>query len=502
MQMLMWNAGAAGLLFFGAIMAEKTDTPVMPQVETVSNVLLISMVVLTLVGVYFAFLAVWTYSKYRKRVHSLKYFDAMTGLPNWEKMKVEIIRQKTGALALFDVKSFTLYNEMFGHMYGDSLLMDIARGLRRVKLGQTMVCRYQADCFGIFFPGEAGEEEIREKMRTLFEELNNQESLGRLRMRFACGVGAIQAGKVQDLPALLDSANFARSEAKGSAKTEVIFFDRQARREMITRQTLTGELDDATLQGDLIVAYQPMYTLDGGRMMGAEALIRWQHPDRGLLMPDAFVPAFIENGSIEQIDQYILEKVLGQMLAWQKAGIPLLPISVNFSRGVFSNPDTPADLFALVTKTGLPPSLLNLELTESSLLGNIDSVVANMTMLRSMGFVISMDDFGAGYSSLALLRRLPLDVVKLDRSFLFGAEADGKQQQFIQDIVSMTHHLGMKILIEGVETLEQVNIAREAMCDYAQGFWFSRPLMKDEFCSLLRSADTLHPWAPQKGEQK
>ncbi|MFV0351742.1 MAG: EAL domain-containing protein [Oscillospiraceae bacterium] len=424
----------------------------------------------------------------RKKMEKVVFFDKFTGLPKATVLKTLLQKKKfTGmfsALVYFDIKGLCVFNETYGYLCGDDILLGVAR---RIQSSGRFVKAFhlQGDSFALLFSKPENRGAIEEYMHELFASLQFLTAGKGMSLHFACGVLMLDESFAKDANILLDNVGFAHGQAKHSAQTKIIFFSEKEKNIHISHRALSGELHKAALQGELVLEFQPKYFLADGALAGAEALVRWQHPERGLMMPVDFVSVFEEDGMIEIMDYYVMQSVLEHINEWQKIGLEPPAISVNLSGANMSNVRLAENLIALVNGYEIGNKKIELELTESALPATPEELVQTMQKLREGGFLLSMDDFGTGFSSLNLLRMLPLDTVKLDKCFLDGIQEDIRLQHFLKDVIKMAKNMGMLTLIEGVESNWEACFARDAGCDLVQGFWFSSPLSPKEFTNLL-----------------
>lgn len=453
--------------------------------------LLLLTVLVLILGIALLFSQLYNWSL-RRKIEKTILFDKFTGLPKISMLKSLLQKKKYtesfGALVYFDVKGLRVFNETYGYLYGDEILLGIAREIAPHKQ-ITGSFHLQEDSFAVLFSGNESREAVKEIMEEMFCSLQSLTAGKGMSLQFACGILMLNETNINNVDVLLDNVGFAHERAKCSAQTKIIFFDEKEKNLHISRCALSGELRKATLQGELVLEFQPKFSLKDGTLAGAEALIRWQHPERGLMMPADFVLGFEEDGMIEIMDQYVMKNVLDNVMIWRKKGLRVPVISVNLSGVNMSNSRMADTLISVVKKYNLPDRTIELELTESAFSGTLDELISTMQKLRKAGFLLSLDDFGTGFSSLSHLRVLPLDTVKLDKCFLDGIQNNQKLQRFVKDIINMSKNMGMQTIIEGVENGWEARFVRDAGCDLVQGFWFSSPLSQENFTRLLYLGD-------------
>jgi EAL domain-containing protein (putative c-di-GMP-specific phosphodiesterase class I) len=316
--------------------------------------------------------------------------------------------------------------------------------------------------------------------------------LGDAEAKVTASVGLALGGAATSVHDLLREAEIALHQAKLDATRHTVLFDPTMRAQTLERVDLELDLRRAIDRDELRLHYQPLIDLRTDRVVGTEALVRWQHPARGLVPPLAFVPLAEETGLILPIGRWVLETACAQLLAWQREqadGAPIV-MSVNLSARQFSQAGLVDEVAALLATSGLPPRTLELEITESVVLDETEAGIARLHALRELGVRLVLDDFGTGYSSLSYLRRLPLDAIKIDRSFVMGlgtGEADDRSSDLpiVQAVIALAHALGIEVVAEGIETPEQLRLLRTLGCDRGQGFLFARPLVPADAARML-----------------
>ncbi|MEG0804574.1 MAG: EAL domain-containing protein, partial [Pygmaiobacter sp.] len=295
---------------------------------------------------------------------------------------------------------------------------------------------------------------------------------------------------------MCDRANIAIRKVKGNYNQHIAYYDAEMRSALMAEQTVLNEMEWALETQQFILYFQPKYDLPTGAIIGAEALVRWQHPQKGLILPGAFIPVFENNGFITRLDGYVWERTCQVLQGWLAAGAHPLPVSVNISRVNFYDPTLCDRLVALVKQYELTPNLLELELTESAYTENPQQLIAVTKELQRNGFVILMDDFGSGYSSLNMLKDVPVDILKIDLGFLECNANAGRGCNILSSVVRMAKWLDIPVIAEGVETCEQVNFLRGIGCNSAQGYYYSKPVPQDVYEALLAKQDSTVPEFP------
>lgn len=451
--------------------------------------------------------AVAVYLRNRKEVYIAAYVDQLTGIPSKAKHKLdaqELIdkQEKRYAYMTFDVDNFKYINEMFGYEYGNKVLIHIAKTVKEFAKPGELYARISSDNFAMLLFDTETQEELTERINVLFKRIVEPGETGAVlnvcSLSFSCGIYRIE-GK-QDINTARANANLARTESKRSVLDEIVFYDEKLKARRVEEKELEYEAEQALANKEFLVYFQPKYDVETEKIIGAEALVRWEHPVRGMLSPGLFVPLFESNGFITEVDLYVLERVCELIEGWMNAGIPPICISVNLSRVHLYERDLVKSLFEVVSRHNVPTEYIEFELTESAFYEETEGLLRIMSEIKAAGFRISMDDFGSGYSSLNLLRRLPVDVLKLDRVFLEDCEVEDDEtrgKRIVMHVISMAKDLKMEVLAEGVETLDQKQFLQNARCDMIQGYYYARPMPVKEFELLYMGEKGLHSAAHQ-----
>jgi diguanylate cyclase (GGDEF)-like protein/PAS domain S-box-containing protein len=433
-----------------------------------------------------------------EKIHNLAYYDALTGLPNRTLLtkladQALTVAQRSGVqgcVLFVDINRFKQINDTLGRATGDELLRQIAQRFRSTLREQDLVARLGSDEFAI------GLFEIRQHFEATMVAQKLLASLQPaflieghdLRVDASIGI-SVYPQDGADAETLLRLADIAMYRAKRGGEVEhenIAFYSRDMNHGMHERMRLESALRRALANDELLLHYQPKYALDTGRIIGAEALVRWQHPERGMIPPAEFIPLAEATGLVVQLGEWVLEAACIDARRWHRAGIAPFRLAVNVSAREFTSL-LPGRLAAMLDRYELSADWLELEITESTLMHNIDRVIGIMDRITAMGVSLSLDDFGTGYSSLSYLKRFPINTLKIDRSFTTGIPHDANDCAIASTIISIGRQLKHKVIAEGVETPEQAAFLKQAGCDQAQGYWFSRPLPVDAFERTLRN---------------
>lgn len=429
-----------------------------------------------------------------KRIEFLAYHDALTGLPNHLLMRDRFAQamahaERDGtmvALVFLDLDNFKSINDSLGHAIGDTLLKEIASRLGRCVRDTDTISRQGGDEFLIVLRDLPDIDVATATMIKIMERLQEpfQTEGQELSTSVSMGV-AIFPEDGRDFETLFKKADTAMYRAKEAGRNTYLFFDEAMNAEAVNHLLLLSALRRALERREFVLHYQPQIDLASGAVTGVEALIRWNHPELGMVAPARFIPVAEESGLIVPIGEWVLREACRQAMAWKRDGLPELSIAVNLSAVQFKRGNVEQSVVCALEESGLDPALLELELTESILIQNVESVLATVKRLKLLGVKLSIDDFGTGYSSLSYLKRFDIDKLKIDQSFVRDLATDADDAAIVRAIIQMAHSLNLRTVAEGVETADILQQLRTFQCDEAQGYHFARPMPGSELARFL-----------------
>jgi diguanylate cyclase (GGDEF)-like protein/PAS domain S-box-containing protein len=443
-----------------------------------------------------------------REIHRLAYFDSLTGLPNRVLFKDRVVqallharRYRTTLATLFlDLDRFKVINDTLGHNIGDLLLKSVADRLAEsVRHSDSVsrsvdkeeenhsLARLGGDEFTVLLTNLCDVQDAGKVASRIVGALAKPFSIEGREIFVTASVGiAIFPVDGDSVDVLLKNADSAMYHAKEQGRNNFQFYSNSLNAAANERLMLEGELRHAVDREEFVVYYQPQVDLRTGGIIGAEALVRWQHPQRGLMLPGEFLPAAMDTGLIRVIDEWVLQTACRHNQAWQQRGKMPVRISINVSNSLFHGNTLLSVVEEALSQTGLTPTCLELELTESIAMRNVDASIVMLTTLKAMGVHLSIDDFGTGYSSLSYLQRLPINAVKIDQSFIQEILTQASPAPIVRAIIAMAHSLNFLVLAEGVEQEAQRTLLLEQGCDQAQGYLFGRPMPAEAFAKMLQ----------------
>lgn len=444
---------------------------------------------------------------YAQQLERDAYHDVLTGLANRnllsDRLKQALASaQRCGrmvAVLLQDLDHFKVINDSLGHAAGDALLQAVAGRLRSSVREADTVARLGGDEFVIVIPDVTKAEDATAVARKVLEVLSQPFIIENQEMYISASIGISlypRDGEHEEI--LLKNVDLAMYRAKHEGRSNFCFYTEEMNARNRERQAMESELHHALKRGEFLLHYQPKVDLRSGKVVGVEALIRWQHGERGLISPEKFIPLAEETGLILPIGAWAMKTACSQNRAWQDAGLPPISIAVNLSARQFRHHDLVGLVKQVLQETGLQAQYLELELTESVIMQEAEEAISTLLELKALGVQLSLDDFGTGYSSLNYLRRFPLDNLKIDRSFVKGIASNPHDTTIVKTVIALAHSFNLKVIAEGVETEEQLAFLHAHDCDEMQGYLFSKPLPPENLTGLPEAVGILnHLWQKQ-----
>jgi len=450
------------------------------------------------------FLAVKEDITRRKRdeetIRYLAYYDALTDLPNRllfnDRLTLALAKAQRShqmlAIMFLDLDRFKIVNDTLGHALGDRLLQGVAHRLISTLGEGDVVARMGGDDFMLLLTGILQVEEVVQRVQKILEILRPSFNFEGYELHITPSIGiALYPDDGKSTEALLKNADVALHRAKEQGGNTYQFYTSVMNAAAFERLTLENSLRRALEREEFVLYYQPQVSLDRGEIVGMEALVRWQHPELGLVSPAKFIPLAEETGLIIPIGEWVLQTACAQNKTWEKAGFPPLRVAVNLSARHFKQKSLIGTVAWVLKETRFDPYYLDLELTEGAIMENAEATITTLRELKEMGLRISIDDFGTGYSSLGYLKRFPIDILKIDQSFVQDISIDPDDAAIVRLIITMAHTLKLKVIAEGVEAKEQLEFLRLYQCEEVQGYLFSKPVPAETFTQLLQKGGCL-----------
>ncbi|MBP6709575.1 MAG: EAL domain-containing protein, partial [Candidatus Accumulibacter sp.] len=430
----------------------------------------------------------------QKRIEYLAHHDPLTGLPNRLLLCDRVVQaqaqahrmQSRVALMFLDLDRFKTINDSLGHPVGDALLKEVVERLKGCVRESDTISRQGGDEFIILLNDVRDGEAIARVADKIHQRMADPIVLGThtLNTSFSIGI-AIYPDDGSDFDTLLQKADTAMYHAKEAGRNSHRFFTEQMNRQVVEHLSLETSLRRALENKEFVLHYQPQMDLGDGRIIGVEALIRWNSPEHGLISPARFIPVAEDSGLIVPIGAWVLSEACRQARAWQDAGLPPIVVAVNLSAVQFKRPELVNTVINALVLSDLDSQWLELELTESILIQDAEATLDTVRRLKSLGIKLSVDDFGTGYSSLTYLKRFAVDKLKIDQSFVRDLVSDPDDAAIVRAIIQMAHSLKLKTIAEGVETEELANLLRIFHCDEIQGYWFAKPMPAEQMEAFL-----------------
>ncbi len=411
-------------------------------------------------------------------------YDELTGLYTKEAFKRRVEQEtQPYAILYFDIWHFKAINDTYGKAGGDLLLIHIADVLRRLLNGNGYAQRIVADRFAVLLYTD--KVYIEQFITTMVKEIADYD----LNIHIVCNVGIFINNPDEALPAFakIDRASIAQSVIKGSYTKIFNYYETELTEKLINEQTITSNMLEALDNNQFVIYYQPQYSHITEKIVGAEGLVRWLHPDFGLISPDKFIPVFEKNSFITTLDMYVFEQVCKFIRKCMNQGIAIVPISTNFSRFDVIQEDFVERLDEIRQMYNVPVEKIRIEITESAVVEGSDYISDVVTKLQECGYIVEMDDFGSGYSSLNVLKDIDFDIIKLDMKFMSNEKRNERGSTILSSVVGMSAKLNMTIIAEGVETELQADFLRDIGCEIIQGYFYSKPIPEAEFLEKIKN---------------
>jgi diguanylate cyclase (GGDEF)-like protein len=434
-----------------------------------------------------------------ERAEYLAYYDSLTSLPN-RSMFSKLLNQaislarrdgKQLAVLFVDLDRFKNINDTLGHDAGDLLLQEVGKRLQACLRDSDTVARLGGDEFVILLPAIVDAADVEVVAHKILAAISKSFIAFGQEFRVTASLGVSTYPRDgEDEQSLMKNADIAMYQAKEDGKNHFQFYSVQMNRNSFERLALESSLRRALDHGEFQLHYQPKIDARSGAIVGIEALLRWQHPELGMVAPAKFIPIAEETGLIVSIGKWVLKTACAQNVAWQKSGLPHLHMAVNLSRRQFSDDGLLRDITSILEETGMSPALLELEIAESTLMHDVDKALGTLKAFRDIGLRLAIDNFGTGYSSLSNLRKFPIDTIKIDGSLIRDLSNRAENRSIAEATIAMGRNLSLTVVAECVETKAQADFLREHACDEFQGFYFSKPVTADKFAKLLEAQTT------------
>jgi diguanylate cyclase (GGDEF)-like protein len=381
-----------------------------------------------------------------------------------------------------DLDRFKKINETLGHDIGDKLLLEVAKRLEKCVRKSDTVARLGGDEFSVILDDLQDTKFVAVVARKILNTLSKPIFIEDYELYATSSIGiSLFPDDSEDVDGLMRCADTAMYRAKEAGKNNYQYYTADMNTRAFEFLLLESGLRKALDNDELVVFYQPVIDLSTSKLIGMEALLRWQHPEKGMISPGDFIPLAEETGLIEPIGDWVLRAACEQNKQWQDDGYPAVKVSVNMSARQFSKKNLVENISNILEETGLKPEYLGIEITESVIMQDVKSTISKLQKLHKMGISLAIDDFGTGYSSLSYLKLFPINDLKIDRSFVFNITTDSTDAAIAASVIVLAHSMNLNVVAEGVETKEQLEVLRKQGCDYVQGFLFSRPLSAKEF---------------------
>lgn len=434
--------------------------------------------------------------RYEENFKRMAFYDSLTGLPNRAMFEDEISKlidkkvEKTKfAIAYIDIDNFKYINDTLGHQVGNEFLKYIGDSLNAEIKAPNLVARLGGDEFAIVFTEIQSEETLLEKISEIKNNISRTWFIHNLQFFVSMSVGVtIYPDNGNNITTLFKNVDIAMYTAKREGKNRILFYKEDIQENNLWYIQMANKLQSGVENEEFTLFYQPQFKLDTGEIVGMEALVRWNHPEEGFISPGEFIPVAEETGQIYSIERWIIKNALKQKEQWEEQGFHHIELSINLSSKTLTSDINFQELEALLSTFNVDYSKIVIEITETAIISNIDLVIERLNRLKKRGLKIALDDFGTGYSSLTYLKELPIDIIKLDRSFINLISENGIDTVIIKYILSLAHDLKYGVVAEGIETSEQLEYLKKYYCQCGQGYLLSRPLPQDKVNELIKTS--------------
>ena len=430
-----------------------------------------------------------------EQIQLLAYYDVLTGLPNRllfnDRLKQVIGKSNRNqyftALFFIDMDNFKVINDTLGHFIGDKFLRIVSKRLKEQVREEDTVARLGGDEFTIILENITSYKDVAVIANNIVKSLSYPFILEKQEMFSSASIGiSVFPNDGRTPQELIKKADTAMYHVKDRGKSDYSFFTKKMNEKASELLKYDADIRHAVFSNEFVLYYQPQITIETGLVVGCEALIRWNHRTLGMLYPDKFISIAEKSNMIEIIGNWVLETACKQRMLWENSDYPQFRVAINLSAKQLRQKTFVATVKQILEETGIDPQLLELELTESAIMQNTEEAIIIMQKLKDIGISFSIDDFGTGYSSLNYLKRLPLDKVKIDYSFVRDITTDTDDRTITKAIIDLSHSMNLKVIAEGVETKEQLDFLRKNGCDEAQGYYYHKPLGADEFPKIFQ----------------
>lgn len=431
--------------------------------------------------------------KANKKLKQMAYYDILTGLPN-KLMLVKVINRLTDnkhekfAVALLDIDNFKYINDTLGHYVGDGFLIHISQKLSEKVHAPDVVASLGGDEFAILFKNFESDEALLDKLENIRTEIGNSWNSGSRDFFISTSIGVAKyPDDANEHDTLLKNCGIAMNAAKKEGKNKILFYEKDIYEDTLWYIKMANKIQKGLDNKEFELYYQPQMELSSGKITGLEALVRWYSPDEGFISPGEFIPVAETTGQIYDLERRIVRNVLIQKKKWEEQGIHNIEISINFSNKSLLSNHNFQQLVEIFSEFNLDYSNIIAEITETAAISNIDVAIERLNILKNMGLKIALDDFGTGYSSITYLMRLPIDIIKLDKSYINSRFKNSNDISIVRFIVSLAHDLGFRVIAEGIETKEQLNYLKSINCEYGQGYFIGKPMNVLEINEILNN---------------